>query len=498
MATFKEFYKKFGLNEFPFNTFTTELETEIAQYLFVSQGNYDPIVDSFNAQRSIILRGERGSGKTAILADFKRNLNKKKTVSATLTDYSELEINYTNQDFYFIIVRELVEKLFEQIGSRPLLLRKIGKDKRIFLSYLIHEYLPQFSVNQIKDKITKIQLPPWTRATVWCYNKFRGTLNYSGTVFKNIAVEYIIKHFSLIPPISDENEVTEFFPELKMNVEREFFDQKISFRILQKLCELIKELGFRKPIVFLDKIDEDNRFENDAEAISNFILTPLSDANILGSTDLQTVFFTWSTPFRFIEDKIRTQKYYCPILKWDKDDLETALNRRFSHFSKNKIKDYKTIFEKEVSGEDINRIFELSNSNPRDLWHLFKTIFQQQHSTDKNSSKISKEAIFNSLGEFVTNFNYYEYYPRKSNARANSMDVYSYYNHLSKLEEKEFTKSKLNTVANIGGSINNYVIGMERIGLIERKRQEKGAVIYAIKDPKLVYAMKNNLELRKK
>jgi predicted NACHT family NTPase len=75
--TCKEYYQNIGLDEFPFNTFTTEDESEIASNIFISQGEYDPILDSFKKFKNIIILGERGSGKTAILDGFKRHLDEK-------------------------------------------------------------------------------------------------------------------------------------------------------------------------------------------------------------------------------------------------------------------------------------------------------------------------------------------------------------------------------------------------------------------------------------
>ena len=60
-----------------------------------------------------------------------------------------------------------------------------------------------------------------------------------------------------------------------------------------------------------------------------------------------------------------------------KNDLKKLINRRLSYFSSEKNNDYKTIFASDVSEEDIDMIFEISNSNPRDIIHIFKTLFEE-------------------------------------------------------------------------------------------------------------------------
>src|SRR5690606_9296119 len=108
---------------------------------------------------------------------------------------------------------------------------------------------------------------------------------------------------------------------------------------------------------------------------------------------------------------------------------------------------------------------------------------------------ITDEAVKLAIDRFVREFNYYEYYPRKSNARANTMDVYKYIKHLQKLDDSKFTKDKLNTIAGTGSSTNNYVVAMENMGLIRNtnEKAQGGAVVYEIADPKVRYAMRNGL-----
>lgn len=96
----------------------------------------------------------------------------------------------------------------------------------------------------------------------------------------------------------------------------------------------------------------------------------------------------------------------------------------------------------------------------------------------------------------MTEFNFYEYYPRKSNARANSMDIYSYIKYLLKLDDYKFTKNKLNELAGTGSSTTQYVTGMEKNGLISRTAEKiGGGVVYQINDPKVIYAISNKVDI---
>ena len=125
-----------------------------------------------------------------------------------------------------------------------------------------------------------------------------------------------MKHYSFLPVVESDNQIQEFFPELKLNVDSSFFSQETPFRLLKKIGNVSTKLAYNKPVILLDRLDEDPRFENDGDIISEFITPFLTNGNLLSITEFELVYFIWSTPFRFIEDLVRTQKYYCPSLRW--------------------------------------------------------------------------------------------------------------------------------------------------------------------------------------
>ncbi|EET59330.1 hypothetical protein BRYFOR_08644 [Marvinbryantia formatexigens DSM 14469] len=206
--------------------------------------------------------------------------------------------------------------------------------------------------------------------------------------------------------------------------------------------------------------------KNNAETVSKFFLPLLTDNKILENSNIQLIISVWKIPFRRILTEVRTQKHFCPLLSWSMEALEKALSQRLLVFSDGKIVDYKSLFDESVQKESIDEIFELSNGNPRDLWHILNCIFMKQYEIDSNSDKISENSIRKGIVEFVKGFNFYEYYPRNPKAKSNSIDIYSYIKHLQKLTTIEFTKNQMNIQANTGSSTNNYVVGMENIGLV--------------------------------
>ncbi len=497
MSDIKDFYTRIGLAEYPFTSYTTEKENKKFTDLFVEPNEYNLMAEQFNEKTSIILAGDRGTGKTAILKNLIDKLDEKANVKTLITDFTQLKTSYSQADLYHFIIRNFTVSLFESLSLKPLRISQLDKEEKILLSYLLKNFVPQISKTTLKDKIRRIQLPWYKRYYKKVEGFVRGIFNYGATVGGVFVDDYIAKHFTGLPPLTDSVKIKDYFPELPEDIENEFIDQEISIQLLQRIISISKKLGFEKSLIAIDKIDEDQRFGNDADKISEFILPLLQDNQLLLAENIQFLICVWSTPFSFIKSQIRTQKHYCPVLTWRIEDMKRALNRRLATYSQGNIRDYNQLFDESVSDAQKESIFEIANNNPRDLWHIYNWLFKTQFRLDSSSSKITNAAFSPAIHDFVKNFEYYEYYPRKSKSAANSMDIYSYVRHLLKLDTPIFTKNKYSEMTGIGGgSTTNYVVGMERIGLIERHSQESGAVQYKIRDPKIAYALENKVEIK--
>ena len=489
---FKEFYQACGLGDYPFNTFTTEEEND-AEELFVEPVDYTLIKDGYKTHRTIMMTGNRGTGKTAIVYDLIRN-SSKDTLVCYNDDYSNVNINSNLYEFYEVIVRNLVNTLFEKSINKKKEIRRLSKNDKVFFSYLISKFVTQITNQRVLEQIENIQLSKVQRSI----NKISGfiqlVLNYGITVAVRTFNNVTTTNYYMLPALND-NEIRKILPEIKFTIDNHFIDIDTSYSFILKTCDLINKMGFKDISVFLDKLDEDSRFENDADIISEFLVPLLTDNKLLLNKNLQLVTSIWTVPFVNIKEKIRTQKYYCPSVTWQSSDLIRAFNKRIKTFGANSNLNYNTVFYSDVSESLKVKIIELANRNPRDLWHIFNHLFHEQFKIEPQANQISRLAVEQGLKEFVKQFNYFEYYPRKKSARASSMDVYKYINYLLKLNSSEFTSNQLNE-AGAGSSSNNYIGGMQAIGLIQRTdRKRNNGVIYEICDPKVIYAMGNDIKI---
>lgn len=499
---FAEYYKKFNFKNYPFDKYTSETENAETEKLFIQQADYSLIKDSFNRGETVTITGNRGTGKTAVLLDLKRAV-KKNSLVCYIDHFEDIKFNKSSDevkevDFYYLISKYIVRSLLEATVDKSKIIRKLSKDDKVFFSYLVNEFTDDVTKEILTRKIEKIQLGAITRLAKKIANPLRSILNYGLAAMTNTINDTITLHYSSLP-IVNEQRLRNILPTLNFNVEDNFIEVNKGYLFLEKICDLVRKLEFENIVVFIDKMDEDGRFDNDVEAISSFIKPLLKSSKLLENEHMQLVISVWSIPFNYIKHSVRTQKYKFYELKWNGADLVKVFNKRIEVFSTKSPKVFENFFNSDSIHQDYQgQILELANYNPRDLWHIFDYLLKEQYNSNENDEHIELTSIQRGLEKFVKEFNYFEYYPKNKNARANSMDIYKYANHLLKLTTDEFTTNQLNNEAGTGSSTANYITNMVKIGLVRSTdRKKSNGTIYEIIDPKIKYARKNKFSLSK-
>jgi len=77
----------------------------ISLFLFCS-------LENFSQTNSIILAGDRGTGKTALIKDFLGKLNEKNSVVVHVVDFTNLKADYSLNDFYIFLIENFSVSLF--------------------------------------------------------------------------------------------------------------------------------------------------------------------------------------------------------------------------------------------------------------------------------------------------------------------------------------------------------------------------------------------------
>lgn len=497
MVDFDKFTRGMGLDKYPFSVFTAEEEKDFLRAAFVKPLAYSPAIQAAKDGKNIFLYGERGTGKTALLFELMTECSKTAYV-AQASDFSGIPRNPSQSDVYSLYVSTLATHLFKKLLPKLSALwgkPKLTREDKVLLSYLLSNHTTTLSRAALQKDILRIQHSRMKRWTVGTFNFFRGMANQAAGATVDAVSDLFRQSFGL--PTPEPSDVKDYFQRIDLRVDADFDEAKANLLLLQNTVELCKKVGLGRLTIVLDRIDEDSRMSNDSDLIADFLRPFLTENEIFYSSDLQFVFSIWSIPFQKVKSVFRINKFCVEQVEWRDGELLGVLDTRLQHHSAGKVASHTQIIE------DVDffkkKVLPLANGNPRDLWQLMNRIIREQYQRDALATKISVVAMEAGMHSFVQGFTYFEYYPRKSDARANTMDVYAYIAHLCKLDTLQFTSNSLSVVAKTGSSTPNYLVGMESIGLI-RKCEAKGAngaVLYEIKDPKVRFAVENRIEIRR-
>lgn|GEM_PF-743717 len=495
MTSFKDFYEHIGFEGYPF--FDRTAEKEDTTNLFISPPNYSILMDAFDSGKTAIISGNRGTGKTIILLEIQKKELSNGIVSY-IQNYESIPLTNNILDFYSLILKSIIAETLVYLSKHKASLNKLSKEDKIFLSFLIMKYADSYTSNDLYSKIENVQLSLVKRIVNRISMPITTFLNFGTTAVVNFGNDLINQHFRRYLPTVDAGKILKIIPDIRFEVADDFRSASISYSLLDKSLELINRMLGKSPIVIFDKFDEDIRLENDADLTSTFIRELVCDNNLLHNKYAQFFISVWEIPFSSLSPWFRRSKHTVFDIRWKKSELEQVLNRRLFVYSGKAICDYNTLFSDNVSEELKKQIFTLSYMNPRGLWEILDSVFIEQHSMDCESKSLCALAVKRGLINFVNNFDFYEYYPKKKAARKNTNDVYSYITHLLKLKDTdEFTEQELREAASTGGSTGNYITGMVNMGLVKKTNEKRagGAVIYKVHDPKISFAISEKLDI---
>ncbi|MDH2497387.1 hypothetical protein QDR74_01980 [Acinetobacter baumannii] len=156
MPTLNEFYAQFNFTHNPFSSFTTENENEMFTQIFTSPFEYETILENFSQRNSIILTGDRGIGKTALIKNFTLEIDTKKTILVHIIDYSKLKTEYKSVDFYKFIITQITVSLFSSLTLETKRIKKLEYEQKLLLSYLLKNFVPAISRGQLREQIKNI------------------------------------------------------------------------------------------------------------------------------------------------------------------------------------------------------------------------------------------------------------------------------------------------------------------------------------------------------
>lgn len=117
--SFDEFCRNNGFQTYPFSSFTAENERDKQSALFIATSVYSPLSEAFDSGQTMIVCGDRGTGKTATTYDFVRRADPK-TLICQIDDFSPLPKEFSEQKFYKFILSEISNRFFSEISKNTI------------------------------------------------------------------------------------------------------------------------------------------------------------------------------------------------------------------------------------------------------------------------------------------------------------------------------------------------------------------------------------------
>jgi len=188
--------------------------------LFVAPPDYTVLKDVFDSEGTAIISGNRGTGKTIILLDIQANAYLKKIVSY-IGNYESIPLDNNILNFYSLILQNIVAEVLMYLSNHKEVLKKLSKEDKIFLSFLIMKYADSFTNSDMNSKIENVQLSRFKRIVNRASLPITALLNYGTTTLVNFGSEFLNQFSGYLPSV-DAGKIRKIFPDIHFEISDEF------------------------------------------------------------------------------------------------------------------------------------------------------------------------------------------------------------------------------------------------------------------------------------
>ncbi|MGN0379033.1 MAG: P-loop ATPase, Sll1717 family [Butyrivibrio sp.] len=483
-----ELFVNMGFVKNPFSKFSAEDERTYLMKIYETPRFYQTLLDELVEGNSRYLLGERGVGKSALMFYLIEDLKSRDVYSVMIDEYDETPIRNNGYELLFLVEKNIITKLGVELLCNKSRIKKLKKDDREKLAFLINVFFKNISKNKMKELYEEISGEKKKNIIKRICNYFLiKPINTILSGASNVAGATVSKALGL--PIIDNNVVyLQFISELSENGSAKEYS-KMGYKdikeILRETAVLIEKLGYKKLVIFFDKLDEYTKLKSQIDSIVEFIEPIATDTSLIYSPEFGFEFLLWNKLKEKMKEKqVRFDKARPIDINWSQDELRKILTRRLSFFSEHKVK-VEEIF---LDSKKLDRVIELANGSPRQLTMLLAKIYEEQSKMDGNVKKFSDEAVKRGMNSFCQNFEYELFYPK--------MGIKDVVNRILKIGKDEFTISDLASATKKSiPTATNWVRTMKNVGFVEETEGENGgkAKVYKVTDPKIQYMLEHEL-----
>ncbi len=485
-----ELYQSLGLKTNLFSKFSAEEEAEYLNDIYVQPKYFNTLYSNLKDASSRFIIGSRGSGKTALILQLKKALEENNVYTFLLDNFENIPNKNNEKHFILEIIQGITSDFSLILSKNPQLIKKLDKFEKEKLSFIIQEFFKTLSKREYLERNDKVKRFKAKNAFKEFFNSYLNkpiNLLVSGGI--EILSDAVAKSLGL-PKIQNEEFYKNYIPEFKTkvpekNVSFDTYDYNSLKEILIDLSKIIKKAGYHNVVIMIDKIDENRNLRGAINDVCNFIEEILKDTNLLMQNDFGVVFSIWDEVRNVLASRgVRFDKFRPIDVTWTSDEILEIINKRISFFS-NKANNIQDLL---VDASEKDNIIMLANYSPRDLFHLFANIYDEQSIIDSSSTYFSREAINNGKHKFCKEYEYYALFPSNRNSKD---DVFRNINRLLKTGKIILRSNDLAAVLKVNpGTANSYIKIMSDFNFIKMTDEQ---YVYIVIDPKIKYLIENKI-----
>lgn len=492
-------FSKLGLRDNPFSKRSSEQELQFLDKIFFEPNYYLTLQDNLKSGDTRFIYGQRGYGKSSIINKLYNDIHIDSDYLVIKLDRFEGISNRNNKiEFLILILRKIITYLGLCIQTNPKLVKNLnGYDKEIFV-YFLELFFHSYSAQEYSDIHNKFSNHKTNNFFKKIYNFFIPLFNVVTNAGVNVTSTLISQS---IGANGSQNELIhrEYFKDLEIS------DLKRDINLLSKstaeeiknifdsLFIIINKIGFKRTIILIDKIDENQQLGPDVVNVANFTKDLLGDTEFLMNENLAIGFSLWTELRSELNGNVRFDKFGFVDVRWRDEDMIPLIDKRLKHFSQNI---HLPITFRHLFKEDYERveILKLSNKSPRNLIILMGEILSEYINRDSQTNYFDYQSIKSGSINFCKHYDYDSFFPSKV---GKNKEIKSMINRLLKMKLIRFDESQMNNFfrQNISQT-NGQIKIMINYNLIKEEEilGDSGQKIYEIIDPKIIYLIKNTIE----
>lgn len=483
-----------NIKNHPFSNFSAEEEKKFLKDIFFEPNYYRELHDVIIDGSSRLLIGQRGFGKSATIYSLIRDLPNQNVLPILIHKYDGIPIENNESHFLCVILKNITNEIAKFLFTNKDGRRKLTDYQKDKLSFFIQLFYDSSTSSYYIEKAKEIKK---IKRCIWILSLFNKNLKVINTIL-NCAQSFtstLLRESLQIPIVDNSTEIVKsFLHEVKVpKIESVKWNEIVSLSIgtlkeyMKILVDITTTIGFNSIAVMFDGIDEYSLVSSDTITVTKFTGNILKDTELLYTDNLSIVFSLWSeVKYALNSNGVRFDKFPEIHIDWTNSELESLIDKRLLHFSKDKYNPV-TLKQLVVDTMSKNQILELANKSPRSLIDLLHKISYKE--TRECVDSFGTEAIADGIMDYCKSFDYISLCPLDYKD-----DFRNWLNRLLSIRLCDFSIEQMTTSLKIkSNTAQTYISEFKKRGLLALSEDIEGNNIYKIVDPRLRYIVSKGI-----